>query len=472
MKRAVAFLLLYSLIFHISTLKTLAEQISKPELNSEAAILMDADTGIIIYQKNIDQKLYPASITKVMTALVTLDAVGDQLESRILFSPEAVDLPYGSSSIAMYAGDSLTIEQALHGLLICSANEVANAIAENIGETYDDFIDKMNKKAVLLGTKNTHFVNPSGLYDDEHYTSAYDMALVMREAVKNPYFVKFFSETSYEIPPTEEQPEIRSLNTKNKLLLPGGNYYRDYIIGSKTGFVNESKHTLATYAQMDDHRLITIVLRAEKNKDYEDTIALMDYGFGSYRYANILDASSVVKTATVIVDPENPALNRTIALHAKDNVEGEYPACIDERTVNLEYKIPGSITPPIQTDDLIGTLLVKYKDVTLKEIGLYASESVEKPQPAIIASNTRAPVQPDSDNPRYAGGFSFGFLGDIFSSIIASVSPIQLNPVFTMILLISISMILMVYLMGIIIHSKNRNKEKELLKYINRSRKK
>ncbi|MDR1560624.1 MAG: D-alanyl-D-alanine carboxypeptidase [Clostridiales bacterium] len=472
MKRATAFLLLYSLIFHFSTVNAFAEQIPKPTVTSEAAILMDADTGIILYQKNIEERLYPASITKVMTALVAINSVGGETGARIEFSEHAVDLPPYSSTIYMMAGDTLSFTEALYGLMIASANEVANAIAENTAESYDGFIDEMNREAALLGAKNTHFVNPSGLFHEDHYTCAYDMALFMREAVKNPVFVDAISKISYEIPPTEMQPDVRPLNATNKLLIPGGVYNRDYFIGSKSGYVDESKHTLATYAEQDGHRLISIVMRADKSKDYEDTIALMDYGFGSYRRATVLDASSVVKSADVVMDPENHKFNRGITLYAEEDVEGDYPVCVSEHTVNLEYNIPDYVAPPIQTGELLGTVMVKYQDIPLKEIGLYASESIAKPEPTTAALPTAAPVKAEPETARYAEGFSFGFVGDIFSSLVSSFSPIQVNPIYPMIIIISVTMIIMVYLMTMIIHGRNRDREKELLKYINRGRKK
>jgi len=446
----------------------------KPDVTSEAAVLMDADTGIILYQKNPEEKLYPASTTKIMTALLTIEADGDQPDKRVTFSPEAVDLPNDSSSIAMNAGDTLSVQEALYGLMISSANEVANALAENVGGSIDHFVDMMNGKAASLGAKNTHFMNPNGLHDPDHYTCAYDMALFMREAVKNPIFLDAASKIKYDIPPTETQPEVRNLNGTNKLLLPGGEYYRDYFKASKTGYTDEAQHTLVAYAEKGGHKLITAVLHADKNKDYEDTIALMDYGFSSYQQSTILDASAVVTSATVVMDPDNPKSNRSIPLYAKDNVEGDYPLCITDRTVNLEYKVPEQIYPPIKAGDLIGTLAVKYQGITLSAVGLYASEDVDKPEPTITAAAITQPPPPaaGTDSAGYADGFSFGFIGDIFKSILASFSPIQLNPVYFMIIIISVIMIVMVYIMSMIIHNKNKNKEKELLKYINRNRKK
>ena len=474
MKRLAAFLLLYSFIFQISTATAIASPIPKPDVTSEAAVLMDADTGIILYQKNPEEKLYPASITKIMTALLTIEADGDQLDKRISFSKEAVDLPYDSSSIAMNAGDTLTVQEALYGLMISSANEVANALAENIGVTYKHFIDMMNGKAAALGAKNTHFANPNGLYDPDHYTCAYDMALFMREAIKSPVFMDADSKIKYDIPPTETQPEVRSLNGTNKLLLPGGQYYRDYIKASKTGYTDEAQHTLVAYGEKDGHHLITAVMHADKNMDYEDTIALMDYGFDSFAQATILDAASVVTSVAVVMDPGNPKSDRSIPLYAKDDVSGVYPTCVTERSVNLEYKVPAQVDPPVNAGDPIGTLVVSYQGIPLSEVPLYASDSIDRPMPtaAPVAAVTQAPVTPEPDDSRFASGFSFGFLGDIFRNIMQSISPVQINPIYFMIIIICVSMVVMVYILSMIIHGKNKNKEKELLKYINRDRKK
>ena len=487
MKRLTAFLLLYSLIFQISTV-TFASPIPKPDISSEAAVLMDADTGIIIYQKNPEEKLYPASITKIMTAMLAINAYGGDPGKRISFSKEAVDLPYDSSSIAMNAGDTLTVQQALYGLMISSANEVANALAENIGESINHFVDMMNGKAEALGAKNTHFANPNGLFDPNHYTCAYDMALFMREAVKSPVFVDAGSKIKYDIPPTETQPEVRGLNATNKLILPGGKYYRDYIKASKTGFTDEAKHTLAAYGEKDGHRLISVILKAEKNKDYEDTIALMDYGFGSYQQTTILQASSVVTSVTVVMDPDNAKANRAIPLYAKDDVSGVYPSCVTERSVSLEYKVPVQVDPPIKAGDPIGTLVVKYQGAPLSEISLYASESVDKPEPTVTiapattrvttvtsmgsgsGSSHGSGVGPISTG--FSKGFSFGFIGEIFTNILRSIPPIQFNPIYFMIIVICVSMVVMVYIMSIIIHGRNKNREKELLKAINKGRKK
>jgi len=473
MKKAIAFLLLYSLLLNISTTSIYANESIELELNSHAAVLMDADNGIVLYQKNSNEQMFPASITKVMTALVALDEIGEQLDRRITVSNEAVVLPYNYANIAMNPGDTLTMEEALYALMIASANDVANAIAENIGTTFDNFIVMMNEKAESLGATGTNFVNPSGMHDEEHVTTAHDMALIMREAVHYPLFLDFASSLYHAIPPTETQPEERPLNGRNRLLLPGGEYYRDYILASKTGFVTQSMHTLVSFAERDGRRLIAVVLSADQNMHYEDTIKMFERGFDYYRHTSLLDASDVTATATVVINPDNPESNRDISLYATENIEGMFPRSITYSTVELVYEIPDQVSPPVQIGDRVGTLFVKYQDITLGEVNLYASEGIEVPEPTNIITNTvRPPIDYRPESPRHAGGFSFGFLGDIFSHVISMFPPIQLDPFYFMIVMISLVLIVIIYFMTSILNSKNRDRDKELLKLINRDRKK
>ncbi len=206
------------------------ERVTPPEIISGAATLMDADTGIVLFEQAKDEENYPASITKIMTALITLEQCED-LDERITFSRQAVfSLPRDASHIAMDEGETLTIRDALYGLLLASANEVANALAEHIAGSVEDFAELMNKRAATLGAINTHFKNPSGLFDAEHVTTAHDMALIMREAVRHDAFNEIIATRRYDIPPTERQPESRPLLNSNSLIQPG-RFFNDDVVG-------------------------------------------------------------------------------------------------------------------------------------------------------------------------------------------------------------------------------------------------
>jgi D-alanyl-D-alanine carboxypeptidase len=433
---------------------------------------MDASTGIILYQKNIDKKEFPASITKVMTALVALEASEGDLSKRISFSRDAIfSLPYDSSSIAMNEGDSLSLEESLHGLLLASANEVANAMAESIGGTQEEFIDMMNSKAESLGAKNTHFINPNGLHDDNHYTSARDMALFMREAVKNPTFLELIATKYYDIPPTETQPLIRPLNNSNKMIQPG-QYFNEFVIGGKTGYTDEAKHTLVNYAVKGDIKLITVVMHADKNQDYNDTNALLSYGFDSYRNSTLFDGSSLSESCYVIPDAENPDSSVAVPLRTSEVLQGMYPASITENSVDVEITLPEKIYAPVKEGDALGILSISYQGVPLGEIKLYAQRSVNPAEKVVPVWNEESAPIESTEAPSYVRGFSMGFAGEIFSSAVSSLTPLAVDPFYSIIAASVLTFITLVFLISSVIHFKRRDREKDLLRYINRDRKK
>ncbi|MCL2461505.1 MAG: D-alanyl-D-alanine carboxypeptidase [Defluviitaleaceae bacterium] len=360
-----------------------------PDLTADSAVLMDAKTGIVIYSKDMYATEYPASITKVLTALVALQMGEDNIDQRISFSAIAVNsLPWDSSSIGMYPGDTLTFSQALYGMLLNSANEVANAVAEHFGGTIDNFVGMMNAEAKALGAKNSNFVNPHGLYDPNHYTCAYDMALFMREAVKHPDFVQVISTKSSSIPPTEMQPETRPLNNSDKMILPG-KYYDEDVVGGKTGYTDEAQHTLVTYAKRDGIELIACVMHDAKNMDYADTKALLDYGFEDYHDVSLLDAGYAGTADVSQPDPEGGAGVSKLRVCADGGLEGLYPLCVDAGSVTLRQDIDPSLEAPVEQGSEVGKLTVLYGGAEIGSVSLYAAESV----PLALASPQPSPVE-------------------------------------------------------------------------------
>ncbi|MDR1914522.1 MAG: D-alanyl-D-alanine carboxypeptidase [Clostridiales bacterium] len=472
MKRAIAFLLLYTLLIYISSIQVSAEQIPKPSINSEAVTLMDADTGIILYKKNMDKREYPASITKVMTALLTIENL--DLDEKVPFSHEAVfSLPSGASNIAMNEGDSLTVKDALHGLLLASANEVANALAEHMAGSIDAFAEMMTARAAELGALDTHFVNPSGLHDENHYTTAYDMALIMREAVSNPLFVDIISTISYEIPPTETQPEPRPLYNSNKMIQPGGNFQRNYVLGGKTGYTGEAMHTLVNLAQNDGINLISVTMHAEKNQPYTDTAALFDYGFGIYREAKIFDNEDFFGRADVVVDLENPDEVIPIALYADAIISGRYPSGVSEYTVNHVIKLRETIVAPVEKGEPMGLLQIKYQDITLAEVGLFAAENVQPPPVAesVVEAWTEKKEQEEpAAAANYVSGFKFDFIAQIIGSFFTSLEAVDIDPIYYALIFLTILVAVVVYVFTSYVQGKRRDKEKDLIRYVNKTR--
>lgn len=249
-----------------------------PELSvkAEGAALYNATTGQFLYEKNAADKMYPASITKLMTALLV--AENTNLADTVTFSATATtNLEAGSVSLGITAGDKLTVEQCLYGLLLKSANEVANGLAEHISGSISNFTAKMNARAKDLGCTGTNFVNPNGLNNSNHYTTAHDMALIAAEAFKNETVRKAASTLSYQIPATKKAA-ARTVNMGHKMLYPNDARYYPGIVGGKTGYTSLAGNTLVTCAEKDGVRLIAVVLKSRQTH-YEDTKAMLDYGF-------------------------------------------------------------------------------------------------------------------------------------------------------------------------------------------------
>ena len=253
-----------------------AADISHPEVAAEGAVLLNAATGEVLYGKNQDQQFYPASITKVMTALVVLEHCN--LNETVTFSETATtNLESGAVALGVSAGDQLTVEQSLYGLLLKSANEIGNGLAEHVSGSVSAFADLMNAKAKELGCKNTHFANPHGLNNENHKTTPYDMALILRAAVANDTFRKIDTTTSYQFPAIKNAA-ARTITMGHKMMYKTDSRYYEGIIGGKTGYTSKAGNTLVTAVERDGVRLIAVVMKA-KGTHYTDTRAMLDYGF-------------------------------------------------------------------------------------------------------------------------------------------------------------------------------------------------
>ncbi|WP_242875269.1 D-alanyl-D-alanine carboxypeptidase family protein [Butyrivibrio sp. INlla14] len=255
-----------------------------PAIGAEAAILMDARTGTILYSKNIHEELFPASTTKIMTCLLAVENAN--LGDKITFSNDAVfSVPRDGSSIGMDVGESITLEQALYGIMVGSANEVANAVAEHVSGSIDEFVALMNKRAKELGCTNTHFSNPNGLQTDDHYTSAYDLSLIARAFFDNELLCKVGNTPRYHFTATDTQPDDFYLNNKHKLIT--GEVKYDGIVGGKTGYTDQARETLVTCAERDGIKLICVVLKEESPSQFTDTAVLFNYGFNNFEAINV-----------------------------------------------------------------------------------------------------------------------------------------------------------------------------------------
>lgn len=256
-----------------------------PSVYGDSAIVMDMDSGAIVYGKQIDKTHYPASITKILTALVALE--NSELTDEVLFSEDSISfLEYGDAHIGMTPGEILSMKDALYGMLLASANEVAYAIAENVGKSmggdYNTFIQKMNDRSAELGCTGSHWMNPNGLHDDNHYTTAHDMALIASAVYQYDEFRTIVQTLSYTIPPTNLVNESRTFQQKHKMLWPENANYYQYCTGGKTGYTDQARTTLVTMADNGELRLAAVVLYDFGNDAYVDTRAMFDYVFDNF----------------------------------------------------------------------------------------------------------------------------------------------------------------------------------------------
>ena len=257
----------------------------EPELVAKAAIVMDAATGQILYEKNSKTGKYPASITKIMTALIVLEKDID-LDQVVTMSNNAIwKIDRLSTNIGLDVGEQLTVRDLLYAMMVKSANECAYALAEWAAGDVESFADMMNEKAKELGCEHTHFVTPNGLHDDEHYSTAYDMALITKAALKNDKFREIVGTLNYTIPATNLTDETRPLWNGNKMINPAEPYYYEYCEGGKTGYTTDANNTLMTFAKKDGLELICIILDCDGIKyTYTDTRALYNYCYNNYMY--------------------------------------------------------------------------------------------------------------------------------------------------------------------------------------------
>ena len=260
-----------------------------PGIYGDAGIVMDAETGAVLYGKNIDQQEYPASITKLLTALLAFEYC-DMTEDVVITAESLTCLGDGYASIGLKEGNVISMEQALYAMLLASSNEVAYAVGETVaktqGEDYQWFIDEMNRKVEELGGTNSHFVNTNGVHEEDHYTCARDMALIAKELFDYPEFFTICQTSNYTIPASATTEE-HIFQQKHEMLVPGYSDYYEYAVGGKTGYTTEANNTLVTMADNGEMKLVCVTLKVFPGHVYSDTKALLDYGFSNFQHMAI-----------------------------------------------------------------------------------------------------------------------------------------------------------------------------------------
>ncbi len=252
-----------------------------PELSSTSAIVMEVKTGTILYAKEATEMRYPASTTKILTGLLAIQ--NNTLDDIITYSSKAIkSLPPGSSNIALAVGEELSVRDSLYALLLPSANEAANGLAEHTSGSIEAFVDLMNQTMESFGCIGSHFENPNGLHADNHYTCAYDLALIMSHCIQNPTYLQIASAPNYAIPSTNLQPEVRNIRTTDEMMRSYSEYYNSSVICAKTGWTENSGRNLVTYAEKNGLNLVVVVMGTETPHQYLDTQKLLDYAYDNF----------------------------------------------------------------------------------------------------------------------------------------------------------------------------------------------
>lgn len=332
----------------------------EPETSGKAAVLIDGSNGRILFEKNSSVKLPMASTTKIMTAIAALE--NGNLNDMITIPPEASGIE--GSSIWLSPGETHSLRDLLYALMLRSGNDAATAIAIHIGGSVNKFVDMMNKTAKRIGAENTNFINPHGLHDDNHYSTAYDLALIASYGLKNPVFEEIVSTKYYTIP-WEGHDWDRALRNKNKILwtYEGAN-------GVKTGYTKKAGRCFVGSAKRNGMQLIAVVLNC--GPMFEESMALMDYGFENYKNVCIFKHGQLIDSLPV----------RKGILEKVDVVtEQEYTLALnklEQKQVKTKVMIPNSLDAPVEKGQRVGSIKIYLKDELINEIPIIAKESVRK----------------------------------------------------------------------------------------------
>jgi D-alanyl-D-alanine carboxypeptidase (penicillin-binding protein 5/6) len=373
----------------------LKKQADEMQLDADAAIVMDAKTGEILFSKNINKQEYPASITKLMTVLLAFENC--KLDDVVTFSHNAVySIEPGSSNIGINENEKLTVDQCLYAILFRSANEVANGIGEHIDGNLDTFAKHMTERAKELGAKNTNFVNANGLHDKSHYTSAYDMALIAKEILKYPHFKEILATRNYEIPPTNLCNETRYLHNQTQLINPSSIFYYKDSEGGKTGYTDQARNTLVSYAKRGDTEIVCVVLHSSGYGEYYDTMKLFDYALNNFKTQKLCSAGDKCTTITLEKppaenkksflffnknEPETTEEPKTVDLNFKDDVYATLLSSDKAENITAKKTIKDGLAQ-VHCGDICGSVVYEYKGTQLGKTDLLAACDAGIPAPA------------------------------------------------------------------------------------------
>lgn len=384
-----AFLLLLTVVSFSAVPAAAADEVTPvpdPNIQAKAALLVDKETGTVLYGKNEHDELYPASLTKIMTALLTLEAV-DQgkltLDQELTASASALNgLASDGSSAGIQVGETMSVESYLKCMLVVSANEACDVLAEAVSGSVDAFVDAMNAKAKELGCEDTHFVNPNGLHDSQHYTSAWDLYLITRAALKYPEFMTICDMGVAEIPATNLS-DTRRLHTTNYLLSnwrANGYLYSD-AHGIKTGSTSEAGHCLVSSATQGSRTLISVVLGAERIvgadgvadvQSFSETKRLFQWGFANFSTQKVLSDLDMLADVPVSLSKID-----SVAVHPASEVDLVLPNDVKPEDLDQKLELPENVNAPITAGQELGSVELSCNGTVYTTVPLVALNDVE-----------------------------------------------------------------------------------------------
>lgn len=378
-KKSLVIIFMLIFILHTSMCYALTEQ---PEISADAAILIDSSSEKVLYSKNENQKMYPASTTKILTAILTIENCN--LNDVVTVPYEAISsITSGYSVAALQAGEQLTVEQLLQVMLVHSANDAANVLAFHVSGSIENFAELMNNKVSELGLTNTHFTNPSGMHDENHYTTAYDLAIIMKYCMKNDTF-RSLSSLKYCTIPATNKYDVRVFNTTNELLIydnrdVSSNYYYKYAIAGKTGYTTQAKNCLVSVAKKENLELICVVLSAgiypnNVSAKFVDTKSIFDYGYNNYTIKKLREKDAI---ATQIEIGNGTKETRNLDLLISDDLSALVTQDEFDTEFEPQIELQDNLFAPIAQGQVVGKITYTIDGIQYSS-NLLASHSVEQ----------------------------------------------------------------------------------------------
>ena len=374
------------------SLPSYAYRINEYEMHHKAGMLVYTDDDTVIYSNDADKRMYPASITKLMTAIVMAENISDWDNTVITYTSSANDLILGTGSVVLNlkVGEEISARDALAALLIPSCGDVAYAIAENIGGTVPNFVQMMNDKAAELGMNDTHFVNPVGLHDDNHYTTANDIYKMARVAFKNAEIKKYSSMSRCTLSATNLSGE-RTIVTSNMLLNPNSDAYYRYAVAGKTGYTDAAGRCLVATASYKGYEYMAIVLNADTSggvrNDFKDVANMFRWAFNNFEYKTVFDDSTPITEAPISLSRETDYL----PICFEGGLKALLPTDADASTVSYQIKLNKTeFSAPVKKGDIVGTADIFYAEEQIGTLNLIAADTVDSDPLLVFVSTAKS----------------------------------------------------------------------------------